>query len=95
MGKGIATTRWCVARTWNSGVKWVVVLLGDEADWKITACEGGVVSIGSGSEMLPAEEPMPAKAVNGVLGKTGAEWKMTACVGGVVSISSISELLPA
>ena len=78
MGKGIATTRWCVARTWNSGVKWVVVLLGDEADWKITACEGGVVSIGSGLEVLPAEAPMATKAENGVLEKIGAEWKMTA-----------------
>ena len=69
-----------------------MVLLGDYADWKITACEGGVVSIGSGSEVLPAEAPMPAKAVNGVLGKTGEEWKMTAWEGGVVSLTSVSEL---
>ena len=39
----------------------------------MTAWEGGVVSIGSGSEVLTAEAPMPTKAENGVLEKTGAE----------------------
>lgn len=61
----------------------------------MTAWEGGVVSIGSGSVVLPAEAPMPAKAVNGVLEKTGAERKMTAWEGGVVSIGSGSDVLPA
>ena len=55
-------------------MKWEVVLLRDGTDWKMTAWEGGVVSIGSGSEVLPVEVPMPAKAVNGVLGETGEEW---------------------
>ena len=72
----------------------VVVVLGDEADWKITACEGGVVSIPLVSEVLLAEAPMPAYIVNGVLGKKGAEWKMRAWEGGVMSIVSESDLLP-
>ena len=31
------------------------------------------MSIGTVSEVLPAEAPMPAEVVNGGLGKTGAE----------------------
>ena len=55
-------------------------------EWKMTAWEGGVVSIGTVSEVLPAEAPMLAEAVNGGLGKTGAEWKMTAPEGAAVSM---------
>ena len=43
------------------------------AEWKMTAWEGGVVSIGTVSELLPAEAPMPAEVVNAGLGKTGPE----------------------
>ena len=39
----------------------------------MTAWEGAVVSIGSGSEVLTAEASMPTKGVNGLLEKTGAE----------------------
>ena len=61
----------------------------------MTAWEGGVVSIGTVSELLPAETPVTAEVLNGGLGKTVAEWKMTAWEGGVVSIGTVSELLPA
>ena len=40
----------------------------------MTAWEGGVVSIGTVPELLPAEAPVTAEAVNGGLGKAGAEW---------------------
>ena len=39
----------------------------------MTAWEGGVVSIGTVSELLPAEALVTAEAVTGGLGKTGAE----------------------
>ena len=39
----------------------------------MTAWEGGVVSIGTVSELLPTEALVTAEAVTGGLGKTGAE----------------------
>ena len=56
------------------------------AEWKMTAWEGGVVYIGTVSELLPAEAPVTAEVVTGGLGKTGAEWKMTAPEGAAVSM---------